>query len=418
MKNKIIINSIDKVKNRISYTYEIYGEWKKYFINKEKFFIEYTEDIEDVPYGINIIPFLCNVLPISWIFDGEIVIEQIDKDFYNSISDFKKGYIDMYPMIDFLGTLTVKEIIKYKVEDNNKSLALFSGGVDAFYTLLSNIDKKPYIATIWGADIKLEDKNGWNKVISHTKKTAKLYDINYTWMKSSFRMFIDEGRLSQDVYSRANDGWWHGFQHGIGLIGHVAPFIYKKRISKIYIAASFTVKEKGKVTCASDPSIDDKVRFCGAKVKHDGYQSSRQDKISFICDYSRKNNTEIPLRVCWESTGGDNCCRCEKCYRTLFGILAEKENPRKYGFNYSDKEFDNIIFDLKNRVSISNFRWKYIQDRFRENYEIKELDKNLRWFYRKDIKNIDKTVGKISFKTKNHLIRLIYNLKVKIKQLF
>lgn len=415
MQNRIVVKCIDKQANKIQYNYQAYGEWQQYFISEEKFFIEYDNSVEDIPYGIAIIPFLCNVLPISWIFNGEIVIDEIDEDFYNSIINFKDGYINMYPKIEFLGKLTVNSIKNYKVKAENKSLALFSGGVDAFYTLLSHINEKPYIATIWGADIKLNDNEGWNKVINHTKETANLYGINYTWMKSSFRKFIDEGKLGQAVYNRANDGWWHGFQHGIGLIGHVAPYIYKNNISKVYIAASFTIREKGQVTCASDPTIDDKVRFCGAKVKHDGYEASRQDKIKAICEYSRRNNTEIPLRVCWESSGGSNCCKCEKCYRTLFGIIAEKENPRKYGFNYTDKEFEEIVDDLKNRIFISNFRWKYIQDEFRNNYNIHEVDKNLRWFYKTDIKRIDKSLKKQLLKGKKKVSYVINKLSRKVK---
>ena len=415
MRNRIVVNCIVKEKNIIEYNYEVDGEWKQYFNNKEKFIIEYDQEIEEIPYGIAVIPFLCNVLPIAWIFDGEIIIDEVDEDFYNSISNFKKGYIDMYPKIDFLGKLTVNNIVSYKVEDNKKSLALFSGGVDAFYTLLSHIKEKPCIATIWGSDIKLNDTEGWSKVIEHTKATAKLYNIDHTWIKSSFRMFINEGRLGQAVYSRANDGWWHGFQHGIGLIGHVAPYIYKNNISKVYIAASFTIQEKGKVTCASDPTIDDNVRFCGAKVKHDGYEASRQDKIKYICQYSKDNNIEIPLRVCWESTGGSNCCKCEKCYRSLFGILAEKEDPRKYGFNYSNKEFIYINKDLKNRVLLDmndfiSILWKDIQYRFRENYEIYELSNNLKWFYRFDISNIDVILRKFYFKIIRKLKIKIYNL--------
>ena len=134
-----------------------------------------------------------------------------------------------------------------------------------------------------------------------------------------------------------------------------------------------------------------------------------------ICEYSRRNNTEIPLRVCWESSGGSNCCKCEKCYRTLFGIIAEKENPRKYGFNYTDKEFEEIVDDLKNRIFISNFRWKYIQDEFRNNYNIHEVDKNLRWFYKTDIKRIDKSLKKQLLKGKKKVSYVINKLSRKVK---
>lgn len=397
MRNIFKIKNILINNNRIDYEYEVSGQWSEYFNLVEKFYVEYSENIEGTPYGVAAIPLLCNVLPIAWIFDAKILLDEIDKDFYQSISQFKKGYIDMYPKLEFLGEVKSNKIVKNVQEIGNKSLALFSGGVDAFYTFLSHVNDKPYIATIWGSDIKLDDIKGWKTVLNHTIETAELYKVNSTWIKSSFRLIIDEGKLSSYVYSRVNDGWWHGFQHGIGLIGHVAPFVYKNNIKKVYIASSFTIKEKGKVTCASDPTIDDNVKFCGCSVKHDGYEAARQNKVEFICKYSRENKVNIPLRVCWQSSGGSNCCKCEKCYRTIFGILAEREDPRKYGFNYTDEEFNEILKDLKNRVFISNFRWEYIQNVFRKNYKKEEVDKNLLWFYKINIDKIDNTLGKRVF---------------------
>lgn len=414
MRNKIKVKKINIVDNFIKYDYEVLGEWSQYF-NKEKFFIEYSQNVEKVPYSIAVIPLLCNVLPIAWIFDAEILVEEIDKDFYESINDFKQGYIKMYPRIEFLGTVIANKIVQFTQDNTNKSLALFSGGVDAFYTFLSHIQEKPYIATIWGADISLNDYNGWSKVLNHTLETSNLYDVEGLWIKSSFRMFIDEGKLTNAVYSKANDGWWHGFQHGIGLIGHIAPITYLNNINRVYIAASFTIKEKGKVTCASDPTIDDNVRFCGCNVKHDGYDADRQKKIEFICKYSEENNVEIPLRVCWESKGGSNCCKCEKCYRTIFGILAEKQNPIKFGFNYTDEEFKEIVKDLRSRVFVRISNWEYIQNCFRKNYRLEEIDKRLRWFYKMDIQKLNKSMGKrisiFNRKTKNILLKV----KIKVK---
>lgn len=410
--NKFIVKSITVNEEYISYDYHISGEWKKYFNLDEMLSIKYSYKINDIPYGIAVIPLLCNILPLAWIFDGTVIVDEIDEDFYLSISKFKKGYEEMYPKISFKGSIISNSIIKYNQKPSNKSLALFSGGVDAFYTLLSNIKENPEINTIWGADIKLDDLDGWNRVLEHTIETANLYNLDYSWIKSNFRLIINEGELTKYVYEKSNDGWWHGFQHGIGLIGHVAPYIYIYNISKVYIAASFTIKEKGQVTCASDPTIDDKVRFCGAKVKHDGYEASRQEKIKFICEYSRKNSTEIPLRVCWESSGGSNCCRCEKCYRTIFGILAEKQNPRKYGFNYTDKEFISIIEDLKNRVMINmdNFiylLWKDIHYRFKDNYHINEMDRRLTWFYKFNTYSIYLKIKALILRCKKKLKNLV-----------
>ncbi|MCR8746799.1 hypothetical protein [Romboutsia lituseburensis] len=393
--NSLEINSIKINNNQIIYDYKIIGEWNKYFNENEKLYIEYNENIEGTPYGVAVIPFLCNILPIAWIFDAQISLDEIDRDFYLSIPKFKEGYINMYPKIQFLGKIKPNIVVDYKKEYSDKSLCLFSGGVDAFNTFLSHINERPSIATVWGADVKLSDEQGWNKVLSHAKNTSCLYNVESKFIKSNFRTFINEYELTISIFKKAKDGWWHGFQHGIGMIGLIAPITYKDNISKVYIAASFTINEKGKVTCASDPTIDNNVKFCGCGVEHDGYDVSRQQKIKFICEYAIENSINIPLRVCWESKGGSNCCRCEKCYRTLFGIIAEKQDPRQFGFYYSDEELKIMIKDLKNKVYIGNFRWKYIQDVFRKNYTVEQVDKNLLWFYKVDISRVDKRMQKI-----------------------
>ena len=112
--SKITLKSIKLDKNKVTYNYEALGEWRDYFKLENDFFIEYDEDISNVPYSILVIPFLCNFLPIAWVFDGEINVEECDKDFYLSIPEFKKGYIEMYPMIKFLGNLNVKNIKENK----------------------------------------------------------------------------------------------------------------------------------------------------------------------------------------------------------------------------------------------------------------------------------------------------------------
>ena len=89
---------------------------------------------------------------------------------------------------------------------------------------------------------------------------------------------MDESKLTKLVEKYANDDWWHGFQHGIGLIGHAAPLAYLFNIDNLYIASSYTIKDKGKVTCASDPTIDNYVKFSDCHVIHDGYEYGRQEK--------------------------------------------------------------------------------------------------------------------------------------------
>ena len=120
-----------------------------------------------------------------------------------------------------------------------------------------------------------------------------------------------------------------------------------------------------------------------------------------ICEYRNKNKTNIPLRVCWESDDGNNCCHCEKCYRTIISIIAEKENPIDYGFNnFDEKAKKNMIHELRYKYKIQYKKSKhkyfvYAQERLRQNYTLKECPKYLKWFYKVRIKDLNPFVFKV-----------------------
>lgn len=63
--NNVILDKIIVDKNRVEYEYTASGLVKEYLNLAEKFFVEYSIDISDVPKSILVIPFLCNILPIS-----------------------------------------------------------------------------------------------------------------------------------------------------------------------------------------------------------------------------------------------------------------------------------------------------------------------------------------------------------------
>ena len=385
--NKIVIEEVEVLANRLECTYTVEGEWKKYFKSTDNFFAEYSKEIDKVPKSVAIIPFLCNVLPLVWIFDAEVILESIDKDFFESVEDFKRGFVNMYPGLTFEGRISPKKVIDNKQEETDKTAAFFSGGVDAYNTLISHMDENPTLVTLWGADVTFEDQAGWKLVDHHIKGIADNYNLEYVSIKTSFRRFLDEGALSEYVIQRTGNNWWYGYQHGIGIIGHMAPYAYQYKISKIYIASSLTLEDHS--TCASDPSIDNYVKFCGSQVIHDGYEYSRQDKVNRISEYVKRTGTAVQLRVCWESEGGSNCCHCEKCHLTILCLLAGKNDPREYGFHYADHELADIMKDFRMELHFvhpsCSVLYKIIQEELRKNYEINHMNQSLRWYYKMDV---------------------------------
>ena len=393
-KNICLVDSINICKNRIDISYSLEGEWGRFFNQNEPFFVEYSEDISSVPKGVAVIPFICNILPIAWLCDADIHLPELDEDFYNSIPDFKAGYEKMYPMFSFKGNIIPETLILSENSGKNTA-AFFSGGVDAFTTLIMHRDEKPALITLWGSDVPFEDVAGWDIVQNHTKSSAELFSVNSLIVKSSFRRFIFEGLLSSFV-SDSGDGWWHGFQHGIGLIGHAAPYAYVKNVTTVYIASSNIPEYIGQYTCASDPTIDNYIRFCGCSVVHDGYPYSRQEKVRLIVDYTKKSKSPVPLRVCWISRGGGNCGVCEKCLRTIMEIVSEGANPNDYGFEWGLNEIKSAEFRIKHIIQVGyvNLYWKVSQKQMVENADRIENYEAYKWFVDMDLDKVNSSLIK------------------------
>ena len=396
--------------NEITYCYEIKGEWVSAFTELRKIKIRNDCDISNVPESVLIVPFLANILPMAWVYDAEIKVDSCDSDFYECLENVKSGYRDMYPMMQFGGRVICDHIVNNNSTEITGALAFFSGGVDAFNTLTQHLDEKPVLFTLWGADVKLFDEAGWENVYNHLQDIATEFDVSFISSKSEFRIFQNTAELTEKV-KISGDGWWHGFQHGIGIISHAAPVMYALGKKTVYFASSFTAADTGKVTCASDPTIDNFVKFCGCNVVHDGYEFTRQMKVHNITQFAKRTGKKIPLRVCWESTGGSNCCNCEKCWRTILGVYAEGFNPRNFGFEYDDfAELSQKIY--KNRELLKwhrESRYAPMQEVLRKNYTIKTVDPSLRWFYRIDINQL----GEVPFYRK--VIRKCRHMAGKVK---
>ncbi len=384
IKDTLKVKKIVKENNKIIIEYDFSGKWSNFLIGNS-FFTSYDLDIHEVPDSIAIIPFLTNILPISWVFDLGVEVQELDKTFYDSIPGIKKGYEEMYPMLTFTGELNYSKIVEIKNKGQH-SACLFSGGVDAYCTLLRHIDEKPDIITIFGSDIELTDKNGIENVNKLNNEIANELNIKYESIYSNFREVLNYHNLYKSISKFLEGEWWHEFQHGIGIIGLVAPLSYLKSYGIVYIASSYCETQKGQYTCASDPTIDNKLKYGNTITIHDGYELNRQDKIAFICEMKKKINIpQIKLRVCWESSGGKNCCHCEKCYRTMIGIIAEKENPNNYYFDFNNENRKSMIKYLKNHLKYNTkngniLLYQPIQDEFNKKYKNNECPEDLLWF--------------------------------------
>ena len=126
--------------NKIIIPFECTSQLKSFF-PLSQFEISYSESIENVPTSIAVIPLICNLLPIIWLTDSILKVDALDKDFYESIEAFKSGYISMYPQMCFKGKMEINRLEENHTKSPHKQAAtFFSGGVDAFATLIAHLD--------------------------------------------------------------------------------------------------------------------------------------------------------------------------------------------------------------------------------------------------------------------------------------
>ena len=398
MTEQIKLNKIEKNTTTVQYFFECSAGLKCFFHFDCPFIIEYNLDnmkqpasVADVPDSVLIIPFLGNVLPIVWLTDSELYVPEIDKDFYDNLSKVKKGYAQMYPNLKFKGKVIADKIVNNNQENRKvgNPVCFFSAGVDAWQTLCEHYNEKPLLLTMFGADFYLDNIKGNRKCLEYMKNVSQQFHSDLVSFKSSLRKFINETKLNEQFAKDLGFHWWHRIQHGLGVISHAAPVAYLNNSRIVYFASSYSFKDKVRHQCATDPLIDNYIAFAGAKVVHDGYEFTRQDKIYNICNFSKKHSQPMFIHVCWGQYDDiHNCSKCEKCQRTWMGILAEGFNPNDFGFKYEGEKSARevkVLLSTKKQV-LTQEMWEQIFDRFKMNAGLLNIHPELKWVESFDFK--------------------------------
>lgn len=336
--------------NRYEVAFVVPSALNSYFKVKS-FWIE-CPDAGEVPDSIVLVPAVANLLPFAWVFNFSLEVPCLDASFFEAIPKIKQGYIDMLPKLKLGGRLSVKKVVSTAADSPNNHygspLLLFSGGADAWCTFVRHVDEKPRLVSIWGADISCSNDSGWERVDNHSCSVAKMFGDDYSYVKSNLKEMINYRQLDNSpILKEAGYAWWHDIQHGIGLLSLTAPLGYATNACRVYIASSNTEKDKGNYVCASDPTIDNLFVAGHLHGVHDAYEFTRQGKLDEIVRYAEKSLKQINLRVCYHVETGRNCCRCEKCARTILEILAAGGNPEDFGFEYSPWQFNILMWRMR-----------------------------------------------------------------------
>lgn len=193
----------------------------------------------------------------------------------------------------------------------SSSALLFSGGVDSFYSLLTDARRPDYLVSVHGFDIPIGDAQRMAALGETTRAVAAAYRCGSIVVRTNLREHPSFGR--PHLWERAHGGALAAVGH---LLGQVA--------GRLVISSSFA--QRNQVPWGSSFRTDPLFASDRITIDQFGGAARREDKIAAI---AFDPLVQRHLRVCWENrspTG--NCSRCEKCVMTRlhFAELGVLEN--------------------------------------------------------------------------------------------
>lgn len=389
----ILLKNLDVQGSYVSYRFEARGKIKEY-LNTDTFFIAYNQDMTSVPKSILTIPFVSSLIPLMWLTNTVMWVEELDRTFYDSIFKVQAAYQRLYYHYELKGNLVPAKLVENTFEPKRDSLLLFSGGIDANTTYVRIRQQNPLLFNIQGWYKKLSDVDEAAEAdIRDITKFAQMENLDFTYAKSNFAVLLNNAVFAKNIQKKLGDSWWHGFQHSMAFISIAIPLAYLHKIQNIYIASSVPLGEY--VKCASYVTTDGEFRYANVgKCIHDGSELTRQDKVHTLVGYAELREADYPIRVC--SFNDHNCCACDKCFRSILGITAEGGDIRKYGFYIEGSVKDHFASIMEDRAQTFNIRgesslhWPAIKKRMKENYESIADKEFVDWFLSYDFESARK----------------------------
>ena len=385
----ININKVTCKDKTISYDYEISDNLKPFFKEYNKLQLDYSTDISKVPYEVAVIPFITGILPMIFLENIKVYVDKIDKDFYESIDGIRNAYKKLFPKGNWKGRIIAKEIVDLNSNAKIGNTSMFySGGVNSTQSAILHKKEQPDFVFVYGSDILQDNTKSINITKKFLEESAKTFNSKLETVSSNFRLYLNENALTTKYRSTLPVSWWHDVQHGIALIGHVAPLAYINNYAIHYISTNNNNAD----IIATNPTIVESIKFCGCKVAHEGNKYRRIDKINDIVEFKKASKIkELKLRVCFtEEKDEINCSSCEKCYRTICEIIACKGKPNEYGFTVTDKQIEGIEEYLKeNDIEEKNIKfWEEIKDYTKEDESYFKKTK-MSWILNYDFDNMN-----------------------------
>jgi len=356
----IKISSVRASDNKLEVKLEFSKEIEKYFF-KNSFEVTYDMNIEDVDESILAIPAVCATIHVAWATGADLYVEKLDETFLSSLPKIRKVFEGFYPKFSSSGNIHVQKIITNKF-NNTQTALLFSGGLDSLVSYITHKDQHPILITLLKPGNSKYNKEYHNKVRDFHRKFAEQEGLDIQFIETKMTDELSDtlnNRLLQREFKVYN--WWGGASHGLIVLGLCAPLTVK-RIGKVILASSYPKKIRKPAGSHYFAYTD--FSWGDVKVFYDAGDLTRQGKIRHVLKANPQYHKY--MRSCLFSNEGwpdfKECGYCEKCLRTIAGLILEGIDPNECNFDIKN----NVLGYIKNLLVTHSLKtheilWKEIQ---------------------------------------------------------
>lgn len=221
----------------------------------------------------------------------------------------------------------------------------FTGGVDSFYSVVSNASDLAALVYVHGLDIGLDDTSLYEQVAEHLRGAADSLGKPLIELRSNLRELCEVTGV----------GWTDYHGAALAAVAHLLAADFRR----VLIPASWGYGHLR--PWGSHPMLDPLWSSEAVEIIHDGAERNRLGKIRALGEspVAREH-----LRVCYRNYGNSyNCGSCEKCIRTAvatqiagmadrFPTLPEPsiiDVARQKPGSGADDAWSDFLGDLKRR---------------------------------------------------------------------
>ncbi len=223
----------------------------------------------------------------------------------------------------------------------------FSGGLDAFHTLLRSGRRIDDLVFAHGYDIRLDDERRFAAAEASVREVAAETGTRALIVRTNLRL--------QRPFKGSGWGRTHG--GALAALGHAC----RGELGELVISSAYPRASENDFgsTWHTDPGWSSS----RLQVSHFGEAFTRDDKMSAVI---REPLVRRHLRVCWENlapTG--NCGACEKCVRTMVQLALMGADVEEWPFAGSGslaERVDRIPSVHPHQVSIVEQRIEICED--------------------------------------------------------